>query len=386
MEQGSNIQDYKGILRQIIAEIKSTRVVIANRINNSMIEMYWNIGKHLTEKGIAEGYGSSVVNRLSADLKSEFPNMSGFSPRNLWDMKRFYEFYSQSIEKLPRRIAVLDEDEKLRHSVAVFNKDQKLQRTVAVFEMILPKEASILSWSHHIQIFHKSKSIEEACYYIESAVKMGWTRDVLLNFIKADAYGKSKLLPKHHNFSTALPDHLQEQADEILKNTYTLDFLGITQPIKELELESKIVEKIKFFLLELGFGFTFIGNQYRLSLGKKDYFVDLLFFHRKLRSLIAIDLKIGEFEPEYVGKMNHYLGLLDEQVRMSDENPSIGIILCADKDHVEVEVALRDINKPIGVADYNLPFSTKDLQEVIRQEIRAWDIAENAERLKESEL
>jgi predicted nuclease of restriction endonuclease-like (RecB) superfamily len=308
MKQISNTQDYKGILHQIVAEIKSTRIVIANRINNSMIEMYWNIGKHLSEKGIAEGYGGSVVNRLSADLKEEFPNMSGFSPRNLWDMKRFYEFYYISIAKL-------------RQPVAVLEKSQKLQQPVAVFDLIMPKTASMLSWSHHIQIFHKAKSIEEAFYYIESAAKMGWTRDVLLNFIKADVYGKSKILPKHHNFSTALPEHLHAQADEILKSTYNLDFLGISQPIKERELENKIVERIKFFLLELGFGFTFIGNQHRLSLGSKEYFVDLLFFHRKLRSLVAIDLKIGEFEPEYVGKMNHYLGLLDKQMRLPDENP-----------------------------------------------------------------
>jgi predicted nuclease of restriction endonuclease-like (RecB) superfamily len=253
MNQEINIQNYNAILRQIIAEIKSTRIVIANRINNSMVQMYWNIGKNLSEKGLKEGYGSRVVKKLSADLQYEFPEMSGFSPRNLWEMKRFYEFYCIA--------------------------DEKVQRSVA-----------LLPWRHNILIISKIKDIEEAYYYAESSIKMGWTRDVLLNFIKADAYRNSKILPKQHNFNKALPEHLQEQADEILKTTYNLDFLKVTTAIKERELEQRLVEKIKLFLLELGHGFTFIGNQYRLTLNKKEYAVDLLFFHRKLKSLIAIEL------------------------------------------------------------------------------------------------
>ncbi|MDR1201530.1 MAG: PDDEXK nuclease domain-containing protein [Tannerellaceae bacterium] len=331
MNQEIDIQDYNVILRQIIAEIKSTRIVIANRINNSMVQMYWNIGRNLSEKGLKEGYGSQVVKKLSADLQYEFPGMSGFSPRNLWEMKRFYEFYCIA--------------------------DEKVQRCVA-----------LLPWRHNILIISKIKDIEEAYYYAESSIKMGWTRDVLLNFIKADTYRNSKILPKQHNFNKALPEHLQEQADEILKTTYNLDFLKVTTAIKERELEQRLVEKIKLFLLELGHGFTFIGNQHRLTLNKKEYAVDLLFFHRKLKSLIAIELKIGEFEPEYIGKMNHYLGLLDEQMRMPEENPSIGIILCADRDHVEVEMALRDFNKPIGVAEYQLQLPEKQLKDLISKE------------------
>jgi predicted nuclease of restriction endonuclease-like (RecB) superfamily len=192
---------------------------------------------------------------------------------------------------------------------------------------------------------------------------------VLLNFIKADAYNRTKLQPKLHNFAHALPEHLQEQADEILKSTYNLDFLEITHPVKERELERRLVEKIKLFLLELGAGFSFIGNQYRLALNEKEYFVDLLFFNRQLHSLVAIDLKIGSFEPEFVGKMNFYLGLLDRQARQPDENPSIGIILCADKDNVAVEIALNDFSKPIGVADYRLQIPEKQLKEIITQEL-----------------
>jgi predicted nuclease of restriction endonuclease-like (RecB) superfamily len=301
-------KSYNDILRYIISQVKSTRIVIANRLNNSMMQMYWNIGKKLSDEGLEKGYGGNVVERLSIDLKDEFPETKGFSPRNLWEMKRFYEYYLLA--------------------------DEKLQRSVAV-----------LPWRHNILIISKIKNIDEARFYVESAIEMGWTRDILLNFIKADTYKHTKVLPKHHNFDKTLPEHLQEQADEILKSTYNLDFVGILQPIKERELEKRLVEKIRLFLLELGYGFTFIGNQYRLiSHGNgKEYFVDLLFFNRKIKALVAIDLKIGAFQPEYIGKMNYYLGLLDDQIKMPDENPSIGIVLCAEKDHVDVEIALRDV-------------------------------------------
>jgi len=323
---------YQNILKDVISEIKSTRYILATRINTSMMQMHWNIGKRLFEEGLDKRYGNNIVEKLSIDLKYEFPGTNGFSPRNLWDMKRFYEFYYQA-------------DEKLRHSVAV------------------------LPWKHNILIMTHSKSIKEAQFYVISAVEMGWTRDLLLNFIKADTYNHTKTLPKQHNFNTALPEHMQEQADEVLKSTYNLEFLGLSQPVKENELEKRLVEKIKLFLLELGQGFSFIGNQYRLTLGQKEYYIDLLFYNRKLKALVAIDLKIGSFEPEYIGKMNFYLGLLDDQTKMPDENASIGIILCASKDHVEVEVSLRDINKPIGIANYQLQFPEKQLKDLIIQEI-----------------
>jgi predicted nuclease of restriction endonuclease-like (RecB) superfamily len=328
-----NHNQYNNILRQIIDEVKSTRIVVARQLGMTTMQMYWNIGKRLSEEGLEQGYGSSVVKRLAVDLKFEFPDSTGFSPRNLWDMKRFYEYY--------RLI-----DIKLRQGVAV------------------------LPWKHNLLIMSKSQSMDEALFYVEQASEMGWSRNVLLNFLKADTYNRAKLLPKQHNFDRALPEHLQEQANEILKSTYSMDFIEISKPVKERELERRLVEKIKLFLLELGTGFSFIGNQYRLILNEKEYFVDMLFFNRKLRALVAIDLKVGSFEPEFVGKMNFYLGLLDDQVKQEDENPAIGIILCADKDHVEVEVALRDFNKPIGVADYRLQIPEKQIKALISQELK----------------
>ncbi|MDR3305098.1 MAG: PDDEXK nuclease domain-containing protein [Clostridiales Family XIII bacterium] len=339
------LDKYNEILQDVISEIKITRSTVACQVNTSIIQMHWNIGKRLSIEGLAKGYGGNVVAQLSSDLKEEFPDSKGFSPRNLWDMKRFYEFYSS-------------ETQKLRQSVAVSPDAQKL-----------PQVAAVLPWGHHLQILSKIKDRTEAIFYITSAVEMGWTRDVLLNFIKADAY-HAQALPKHHNFKTTLPEQLQQQADDMLKNTYNLGFLGVMQPIKELELEKRIVEKIKFFLLELGAGFAFIGNQYRVLFNDREYFVDLLLYNRKIQALVAIDLKIGSFKPDFIGKMNYYLGILDDQVRMSGENPSIGIVLCAEKDHVDVEMALRDVNKPIGVADYSLQFPKDELKALIRKEIQ----------------
>ena len=324
--------NYNDILNQIIAEIKSARVNAARRVNTSMMQAYWNIGHKLSKEKVEKGYGGNVVERLSVDIKSEFPTLKGFSPRNLWDMKRFYEFYC-------------DTDIKLRQSVAV------------------------LPWKHNLIIMDKIKNVTEAKFYVDSALEMGWTRDVLLNFINADAYRNADK-PKLHNFNKALPEHLQDQADEILKSSYNLSFLNIDKPVKELELERRIIEKIKLFILELGKGFSFIGNQYRLTLDNEDFFVDLLFFNRVLKCLVAIDLKIGKFKPEYVGKMNFYLGLLDDQIKMKGESPSIGIILCADKTNVKVEVALRDVNKPIGIAEYKLQLPEKKLKELISNELK----------------
>jgi len=327
-----NNNQYNEILQYIVKEIKSTRVVLAKKINSAMMQMYWNIGKKLSEEQLEKGYGSSVVKRLSADLQHEFPNTTGFSPRNLWNMKNFYEFYS------------------------IANK--KVQRSVA-----------LLPWRHNILIISKAKTLKEAEFYINSTLEMGLTRDILLNFIKADSFRNVKLLPKNNNFSKTLPKHLQEQSNEILKSTYNLEMLGLKFPLKERELELRLIEKIKYFLLELGTGFTYIGNQYRITHNGKDYFIDLLLFNRKIHSLVAIDLKVGEFEPEYIGKMNYYLGLLDDKIKQKDGNPSIGIILCASKGKVDIELALRDFNKPIGVAEYKLQFPEKEIKELINKEV-----------------
>lgn len=338
MSQEANInnEEYGSILKQAVEQIRSARIAIAKQLNSATQSVYWNLGKLLFEKQLSEGYGSGVVNQLSIDLKNEFPDM-GLSPRNLWDMKRFYERYHLA--------------------------DQKLRQAVAV-----------LPWGHNLLLINKVQSLDAVAFYANEAVSKGWSRDLLLNAIKTDSFSQMQSQIKSNNFNETLPVLHSDYANEVFKDNYNLGFLGISEPIKELELEKRLIEKIKSFILELGKGFTFIGNQHRLEYNGKEYFVDMLFFHRGLCSLVAIELKIGSFKAEYVGKMNLYLSLLDKLEKGENENQSIGIILCADKDHLDVEIALQDINKPIGVAEYQL-LPTDKLQTLVTNEIKA--IAEN---------
>ena len=314
--------DYEEMLLQAINHIRDGRNYLAKQISSTISSVYWNIGKLLFDRHLEEGYGSGVVKQLSVDLKREFPDM-GLSPRNLWYMKRFYERYYQA--------------------------DTKLQRSVAV-----------LPWRHNILLLDKQVSDEKVIFYSNEVIEKGWSQEMLLNAIKMDTFAFQQQL-KSNNFEEILPKPHSKFANEVFRNSYNLGFL-------EINLEKRLVERIKQFILELGKGFSFIGNQYCLEFNNKEYFVDMLFFHRKLRSLVAIELKVGGFKPEYVGKMNFYLTLLDRLEKSTDENPSIGIILCAEKDHLEVEVALQDIHKPIGVAVYQL-LPQEELQRIILNEM-----------------
>lgn len=321
--------DYEEMLLQAINHIRDGRNYLAKQISSTISSVYWNIGKLLFDRHLEEGYGSGVVKQLSVDLKREFPDM-GLSPRNLWYMKRFYERYYQA--------------------------DTKLQRSVAV-----------LPWRHNVLLLDKQVSDEKVIFYSNEVIEKGWSQEMLLNAIKMDTFAFQQQL-KSNNFEEILPKPHSKFANEVFRNSYNLGFLGVVDPMLEMNLEKRLVERIKQFILELGKGFSFIGNQYRLEFNNKEYFVDMLFFHRKLRSLVAIELKVGGFKPEYVGKMNFYLTLLDRLEKSTDENPSIGIILCAEKDHLEVEVALQDIHKPIGVAVYQL-LPQEELQRIILNEI-----------------
>jgi predicted nuclease of restriction endonuclease-like (RecB) superfamily len=309
-------KDYQILLSDIKNVLRSGRMKAIRQLSRAVIESYWDVGKHIFDSQQQHSWGKNIVEQLSRDLKKEFPGVEGFSTRNLWDMRRLYLTYY--------------EYSNMRHVVAE------------------------IAWGHHLVILNKTKTHEERLYYMEAIVKMAWGRDVLLNQIKAKAYERHLLQPKQNNFDKTLPEHLAEQANDMLKSSYSLEFLGINQPVLEVELERRLLQQLKDFLLELGYGFAFMGSQVPLKLGEKTYHVDLLFFHRGLRCLVAIDLKTGYFKPEYTGTMNFHLELLDEQVRMTEENPSIGIILCAEKESIEVEYALRTSNKPIGVVEYSL--------------------------------
>ena len=313
-------KDYKRTLELIKREIQTARFQVVRSITKEHIELYWKIGKIILDKQKEQGWGKSVVEKISADLQKDFPESRGYSARNLWDMRRFYFRYSSN--------------EKLRQLVAE------------------------IPWGQNLLILTKIKDDKEAEYYLKATKEYGWSRNVLLNQIKADAYTRALSENKTHNFQTALPEYLSEQADEAIKSEYNLEFLGLKEGVKERELENKMIEKIRDVIMEFGAGFAFLGNQFKLELGDKEYFIDLLFYHRKLQCLVAVELKVGEFKPEYAGKLNFYLEVLDNYEKTENENPSIGILLCAEKNSLEVEYALRTSNKPIGVAEYQL---TKDL-------------------------
>ena len=325
-------EDYNELLQQAVAVIETSRLRIAKQLNTIAMSSYWEIGKLLDERKVDSKHGDSIVKRLSIDLKSKYPDM-GLSPRNLWNMKRFYLRYCQY--------------------------DTKVQQAVAV-----------LPWSHNLLLMSYDLSPEYIVFYANEVYAKGWSRDMLNHALKSEYHLSMQAVERTNNFDTTLPAQQADYANEVFRSSYNLGFIDALEPLKELELERRLVQKITTFIMELGSGFSFIGNQHTLICNDKEYRVDLLFFHRRLRSMVAIELKIGEFKPEYVGKMNFYLSLLDKLEKAPDENPSIGIILCAEKDHLEVELALQDVNKPIGVADYQYLLPKNKLQELVIDEIK----------------
>ena len=312
----NELTTYKSFFQSIIDTINSAKYRAYKSVNKFHIEQNFEIGKIIVQNQNKNNWGKSVVDTLSKDINKVIDGVKGYSSQNLWRMRQFYLEYKDKPELL--------------------------------------ELAKKIPWSQNLLILHKIKTDEEKLYYLTATDKLAWSRAVLLNQIKANAYQRYLVDKKVNNFNKTLPAHLSEQANEALKSEYNLDFLGITKPVLERELENRLVENIRDLLLELGYGFSFIGNQYKLKLNQKEYFIDLLFYNRILKCLVAIELKMVEFEPEFAGKMNFYLELLDEQEKLPDDNPSIGIILCPEKNNIEVEFALRASNKPIGVSEYSL--------------------------------
>ena len=324
-------EDYNELLQQTVAVIEVSRLRIAKQLNTVAMSSYWEIGKLLDERKLDSKHGDSIIRRLSIDLKTKYPDM-GVSPRNLWDMRKFYLLYCQH-------------DIKVRQAVA------------------------LLPWSHNLLLMSYDLSPEHVVFYANEVVSKGWSREMLRHALKSEYHLSIQAEGKSNNFDSTLPVQQADYANEVFRSSYNLGFVDAVEPLKELELERRLVQKITTFIMELGSGFSFIGNQHTLTCNDKDYRVDLLFFHRRLRCMVAIELKMGEFKPEYVGKMNFYLSLLDKLEKAPDENPSIGIILCAEKNHLEVELALQDVNKPIGVAEYQYLIPKNKLQELITNEI-----------------
>ena len=383
--------DYRQFVEELKARVATARLSVARRVNHEMIFLYWDIGRGIVEKQRALGWGESVVELVAADLRRAFPSMRGFSPRNVWYMRRLYEAYSapEFLAQAAREMSQRGASPILRQAVAELAGDKKRRQPVAKLEagdapsvilqqpaaelervIIWPQSVAKMSeggpgqflqqlvaeipWGHHMMMLDKLTDPAACIWYFQATARFGWSRNVLLNQIKASAYERAVTEKKTHNFDLALPEHFAEQADEMLKSSYNLEFLGLRRAVRERELEDRLISRLQAFLLELGYGFCFVGRQHRIELGAKEYFIDLLFYHRFLKALVAFDLKVGPFEPEHAGKMDFYLNLLNDKERGPGDKPSIGIILCAEKEDVEVEYALRTKANPIGVAAYQL--------------------------------
>lgn len=303
---------YQTLVADMTARVHLGQLTAFRAVNKELIDMYWDLGKMIVERQQQYAWGKSVVELLAKDLQKAFPRMEGISARNLWRMRTFYLAY---IEFLPPPVAEI-------------------------------------GWSHNYVILEKCKDPNERLFYMYQTRNNGWTKNVLIHQIDNQSYQKT--LISQQNFEQHLPEHLHNQAVLAVKDDYAFGFLELGDKHSEYELEQAILYNIRQFLIEMGGDFCFIGNQFYLDLNGKDYKVDLLLYHRGLSSLVAIDLKIDEFEPEHTGKMSFYLSLLDNRVKKSHENPSIGIIICKNKDHTTVEFALKDVNKPIGVATYSI--------------------------------
>ena len=309
----STDNDYIDFFAEVKERIRRSQYEALKAVNKELIQLYWDIGRMIVEKQRDLGWGKSVVEQLSKDIQKEYPGIQGFSTTNLWNMRLFYSEIQQH---------------------------EKLQPLVGE-----------ISWTKNILILTKCKESLEREFYMLHVRKFGWTKDVLIHQIENKTY--EKYLMNQTNFDQTLPEKYKHQAKLAVKDHYTFDFLELAEEHSEHELEQTLVKNIRKFLIEMGVWFTFVSNQFRLKVGEKEYFIDLFLFHRKLKRFIAVELKIGEFKPEYKGKMEFYLTALNEQYKEDDENDAIGIIVCKSKDKTVVEYSLKTTTQPIGVATYS---------------------------------
>ncbi len=324
--------EYRPWLENLKSRIRSAQIKAALSVNEHLIRLYWELGQMIAERQENAQWGDAVVEQISLDLKAEFPHMTGFSKVNLHYMRRFYLFYRGA-------------------------------------EEFVQQLAEQIPWWHNMLIFTKSGSLETARFYLMATVQNHWSRTVLEVQIESKLHERQGQAIT--NFAQTLPQPQADLAQQTLKDPYLFDFLAMTPAMHELDMEKQLTDHIVRFLLELGAGFAFIGRQYPLQVGEKNYALDLLFYHIRLRCFVAIDLKMEEFTPEHAGKMNFYLSAVDDLLRTETDNPSIGVILCKSKNRIEVEYALRDLNKPIGVSQWiltqNLPAEIQSAFPTIEQ-------------------
>ena len=308
----SGFPGYEGFLRDLKRRIQTAQLRAAIAVNSELVRLYWSIGHDILARQAEQGWGAKVIERLSADLRREFPEMQGFSPRNLKYMRSFADAYPD--------------------------------------ESIVQEALAQITWYHNIALLEKLSTPHERLWYARAAIEHGWSRNVLVHHIETKLYERQgKAIT---NFERTLPAPQSDLAQQVLKDPFNFEFLTLHKDARERELQEGLINHIRQFLLELGKGFAFVGSPYRLTVGGDEFEIDLLFYHIQLRCYVVIDLKIGKFSPEDAGQMNFYLSAVDDLLRHKDDAPSIGLILCKSKNEVVAEYALRDMNKPIGVATH----------------------------------
>lgn len=371
--------NYKNWISALKDKIRSAQIKAALSVNEQMILLYWDIGKSIVEQQQENNWGSKIVEQMALDLKRELPETNGFSRTNLFAMRKFYLFYAASelVQQLGGQIQISDFENNAINpqpagqieNTAIDSNNQLVHPVGGQLDSstILCK----IPWKHHVTILTKCNSSKEAEFYIKQTILNNWSRNVLQIQIESkliDRQGKAQ-----NNFKLTLPKPQSDLAIETLKDPYKFDFLTLEVNVQELELEKHLTENITKFLLELGKGFAFLGRQYPLQIGHKERKLDLLFYHLKMHCYVVIDLKMGEFEPEYAGKMNYYLSAVDDLLKTDVDQPSIGIILCKSKDNLDVEYALRDLNKPLGISE----FTFNELPENIQKNMPTVEELEN---------
>lgn len=328
---------YGELLEDLKARIRAAQVKAALSVNRELIALYWHIGKSIVERQRDQGWGKGVVERLSDDLGREFPGLEGFSARNIWHMRSFYLAYEP-------------EGRKLKQPVSESGKAELAQPVRELEPGNLPQAVSEIPWGHNIVLLQKLKDPAVRLWYAQQTVANGWSRAMLTHWIESGLHARQgKAIT---NFKAALPAPQSDLAAEVVRDPYNFDFLTLRTDAAERDLERGLLDHIRKFLLELGAGFAFVGQQVHLEVDGEDFYLDLLFYHLRLRCYVVIDLKARPFKPEHAGKMNFYLSAVDDLLRHPDDKPSIGIILCKTRSRVIAEYALRDLAKPVGVARY----------------------------------
>lgn len=333
--------DFAQWVFELKSRIRKSQLKAAIHVNRELMILYWDLGHDICLRQLDAVWGDGFFEQLSRELKTEFPQIKGFSVTNLKYCKQFYKFYSELVEICQQVDNKFQKDD---HNEVVIRQ----QAADELYNQLIFQ----IPWFHQVQIFTKCNTVDEALFYVQKTIENGWSRAVLINFIEAGlfhAQGKSL-----NNFDKFLPDTQSDLAKETLKDPYIFDFLTLRENYREKDLEDALVVHITRFLLELGQGFAYLGRQYPIRIGKKERFMDLLFYHLKLRCFVVVELKTSEFEPEHAGKLSYYVTAVNHELKQSYDNPTIGLLICKTKDNIDVQYALESTLHPIGVSEYVL--------------------------------